>query len=119
MEQTDATEKKGACVVRFHTIVHVSTAWRLLDSEQMSHSMARGTLFGMVCFGLVVPASVLAVGSMRYVTNRPSAGSFPIVQDKRAAPIWMDANDYAGVARAASNLQADIARVTGCTPDLT
>jgi len=56
---------------------------------------------------------------MSYVSDHATAGSFPIVQAKRPAVIRIDANDYAGVARAAANLRADIARVTGCTPELT
>jgi hypothetical protein len=41
------------------------------------------------------------------------------VQAKRAANIYVDTNDHAGVARAANDLQADIARVTKITPALT
>ena len=36
-----------------------------------------------------------------------------------AASIYVDANDFAGVARAAADLQADIARVAGVTPTIT
>jgi hypothetical protein len=46
-------------------------------------------------------------------------GSFPIAQAQTCATIYVDAGDYAGVIRAAGNLQADIARVTGCTPAIT
>src|SRR5947208_11668998 len=85
----------------------------------MSHAKARGRAFGIILFSLLVPSCVIALGSMRYVSERASAGSFPIVQDQRPAVIWMDGSDYAGVLCAATNLQADIARVTGCMPELT
>ena len=42
-------------------------------------------------------------------------GGFVIMQKKAAAGIYVDANDHAGVVRAAGDLQADVARVTGCT----
>ena len=38
------------------------------------------------------------------------------MQDKLAAPLWVDAGDFPGVLRAANDLQKDVARVTGQTP---
>jgi hypothetical protein len=64
----------------------------------------------------VVPSTVLAIGQARYVETTQTAGGFPLVQGKAAATIWVDANDYAGVIRAAKDLQADVNRVTGCMP---
>jgi len=46
-------------------------------------------------------------------------GSFPLLQDKRTASICIDKSDYTGVLRAASDLQADIERVSGVKPGLT
>jgi len=46
-------------------------------------------------------------------------GSFPIAQAHACAAIYVDAADHPGVIRAAGDLQADIARVTGCTPSVT
>jgi len=57
-----------------------------------------------------------AVGQARYVTNNPEPGSFAIVQGKMAAAIYVDENDYAGVVRAAGNLQGDVQQVSGCRP---
>ncbi len=53
-----------------------------------------------------------ALGQPRYVSGAPGAGRFPIV----GAPIYVDADDYAGVARAAADLTADVERVTGSKP---
>ena len=57
-----------------------------------------------------------AIGQARYIVEHGGNGAFPIVQSKNAAAIYVDSSDWAGVARAAGDLQADIARVTGVTP---
>jgi hypothetical protein len=59
------------------------------------------------------PALLLALGQVSYITTAPAAGAFPIVANRSAAPIFVDPADYPGVARAASDLNADIQRVTG------
>jgi hypothetical protein len=45
--------------------------------------------------------------------------SFPLAQARNCAAIYVDPADYPGVIRAAGDLQADIARVTNCTPAIT
>ncbi|RZJ12532.1 MAG: hypothetical protein EOP39_03350 [Rubrivivax sp.] len=40
-------------------------------------------------------------------------GGFNIATSNGATPIWVDADDYKGVARVAADLAADVARVTG------
>jgi len=62
------------------------------------------------------PRAAFALGQEQYVATIPSQGSFPIVQEKTAATIYVDANDYAGVARAGGGLGADVNRVTGLSP---
>jgi hypothetical protein len=57
-----------------------------------------------------------ALGQARYLEAVPRPGSFAIAQGKTLASIYIDPNDYAGVARAAHDLQADVARVTGRSP---
>jgi len=71
-----------------------------------------------LCLQLLLPYAALALGQPRYVETALRPGSFPIAQARTCAAIYVDASDYAGVIRAASDLQADIARVTGCTPAL-
>ena len=58
------------------------------------------------------------LGQARYVETVGQPGSFPIAQAGAAANLWVDTNDFAGVIRAAGDLQADIVRVTGITPAL-
>jgi len=48
----------------------------------------------------------------RYVTDAPGPGTFVIA----GAPIYVDADDYAGVVRAAGDLRDDVRRVTGSEP---
>jgi len=65
---------------------------------------------------LVAPRDSLALGQERYVEDVPSRGSFPIVQGNAVATIYVDSSDLAGVVRAASDLKADVARVTSHSP---
>jgi glycosyl hydrolase family 115 (putative glucuronidase)/glycosyl hydrolase family 115 len=57
-----------------------------------------------------------ALGQTRYVETVDRPGSFTIAQGQSVMTIYVDATDYAGVVRAATDLQKDIARVTGHTP---
>ena len=64
--------------------------------------------FYLCSFGV----DVFAIGQARYVESVSTPDSFPIVQGNTAATIWVDSNEWPGVIRAVSDLQADIARVT-------
>src|SRR5580693_3536808 len=66
---------------------------------------------------LSVSRKSFALGEVQYVENSPSRGSFALVGADTAA-ILVDSNDWPGVVRAAHDLQADVARVTGHTPAL-
>jgi hypothetical protein len=77
----------------------------------------RGLLVILSLFAL--PHNGFALGQTPYVQGTHTQGSFTIVQGHTAASIHVDANDYAGVIRAATDLQADIARVTSCTAAIT
>lgn len=67
---------------------------------------------------LMAPHLAFAIGQASYVETTPRIGLFPLVQTGVAARLVVDAADWPGVARAAKDLQADIARVTGVTPQL-
>ena len=73
---------------------------------------ALAVLFCMLGF----PGDALAIGEARYVQEAGGPGSFPIAQGRTAAAIYVDREDHAGVVRAIHDLQADVARVTNCTP---
>jgi hypothetical protein len=71
-------------------------------------------LFVLCLFNFGQPS--FALGQARYVEHVHRPGSFAIAQGRTLASIYVDPNDYAGVLRAARDLQADVARVTGRSP---
>src|ERR1017187_10537799 len=64
---------------------------------------------------LSAPRHASAIGQAHYIIEKTAPGAFPMVQAKTASAIYVDSADWPGVARAATDLQADIARVTGVT----
>jgi hypothetical protein len=72
---------------------------------------------------LAVTAQAVAGPSLGISTDIVSESAvsddFPLVRDRQASPICVDKSDYPGVLRAASDLQADIERVSGVKPELT
>ena len=82
--------------------------------------MTLNKIFLLSGFGLLLVARAgLALGQIQYVENAGWQGSFPIVRPGVAANLYVDTNDFAGVVRAAGDLQTDIARVTSLTPAIT
>ena len=77
-------------------------------------------VLGIVLTTAIIP--VYATPSLGLQTNIASEseapGSFPLVQNKQAAPLFVASSDWAGVLRAAGDLRADVDRVTGTTPVL-
>jgi hypothetical protein len=72
----------------------------------------------LIVAGLLLPVhDSFALGEARYVENNPGSGSFALVGADTAS-ILVGTNDWPGVVRAAHDLQADVARVTGHTPAL-
>ena len=59
---------------------------------------------------------VFGIGQPKYVLDAAEDGSFPLVEAGRAASVYADPGDWAGVLRVAGDLRADIARVAGVTP---
>jgi hypothetical protein len=62
--------------------------------------------------------SAFGLGQPQYVETTRSPGSFLIADDSNLAVLLVDTNDFPGVVRAVSDLQADIARVTSHQPTL-
>jgi len=58
------------------------------------------------------------LGEPRLIEFAPAPGAVRLVADGAAAPIIVDSQDYAGVRRAAQDLQQDILRVTALQPGL-
>ena len=65
---------------------------------------------------LATPRDCLALGQTQYVETTSNPGSFPVRAAGSVAAICVDTNDFAGVIRAAGDLQTDISRVTARTP---
>jgi hypothetical protein len=57
-----------------------------------------------------------AVGQDSYIETSRGTGDFALIDAQSAVPIFVDAGDFPGVARASVSLQADIQRVTGHMP---
>jgi Glycosyl hydrolase family 115/Gylcosyl hydrolase family 115 C-terminal domain len=76
------------------------------------------TTFLILISVLASPSISYCLGQKQYVETNDNPDNFAIVRSGHASSIYVDANDYPGVQRAATNLQGDIYRVTGCTPAL-
>jgi hypothetical protein len=55
----------------------------------------------------------------QYVSAKKSKGSFALAASGKTAPLFVSSQDWAGVLRAAKDLQADVNRVTKLQPTLT
>ena len=76
-------------------------------------------LYGFRVLGLLALVhSVYAIGQNTCTTFKSSASTFPIVNNGKATPILLSADDWPGVQRAALDFAADIQRVTGVQPSL-
>ncbi len=63
-------------------------------------------------------AAHAAFGETPYVSFQPEARGVAVFANGRASALLVDSADYAGVVRAARDVQADIERVTGVRPEL-
>jgi hypothetical protein len=66
----------------------------------------------------LAPLHVCAIGGPHYVSSKPVAGAFPLVDHATAVPLLVSSSDWPGVTRAAGDLSSDIQRVTGEQPSL-
>src|SRR6266849_3732974 len=72
------------------------------------------SVMGLGFFALA--PTVGAIGRTRYVKSTHHSGDFPILQNKTAATVVVDGDDYPGVIRAAGDFRLDVERVTGVAP---
>jgi hypothetical protein len=88
--------------------------------RNLFHGLMRPlALLIVACLSQFVCAfSCFALGQPQYIESRASPGSFLIADDATLATLFVDAEDFPGVVRAATDLQADIARVTTRRPTL-
>jgi hypothetical protein len=57
-------------------------------------------------------------GDKLYITNKSSAGYFPLAVNGKVAPLYVSDVDYPGVKRAVGSLGNDLRSVTGTTPGM-
>ena len=81
-----------------------STSFRC---RQLFRAVLSSKTFPLVLLCLFIRQG-FAIGQPQFIENTHSEGSFPIVQENIAANIYVDTNDFAGVAIAADNLRADV-----------
>jgi hypothetical protein len=81
----------------------------------IENDMKKKFLLIFACF-LMLASRVFALGQPQYIEFNSGNDSFPIVEKGVASNLFVDTNDFAGVIRAAGDLQADINRVTGLSP---
>jgi hypothetical protein len=82
------------------------------------HAMHKNLLLIIFCLSALAQRG-FALGQAEYVASSGGPGSFALVSQKVAARLCVDTNDFPGVFRAAGDLQTDVARVTGCRPEMT
>jgi len=89
----------------------------------IQHIFQQRHIFGSVCKVIFLclfsfSSMCFALGRDKYVDCTFSKGSFGLAQKDKLATLYVDLNDHSGVVRAVTDLQADIARVTGHIPKI-
>jgi hypothetical protein len=89
-------------------------------ATKRSSAVALAAAGAAVLLPVIVARPVMALDrTATYVESFAGPGDFPVADAHHASAIYVDSADYAGVVRAVGDLQADVARVTGCTPTVT
>ncbi|KAF8154169.1 hypothetical protein B0H34DRAFT_720746 [Crassisporium funariophilum] len=84
-----------------------------------SHLLSMGKALLWAFASLALLHGALAIGQTSCVSFQSSAGAFAVVNNKKAAPILISADEWPGVQLAAADFVADIQRVTDAKPSLT
>ncbi|WP_158826494.1 glycosyl hydrolase 115 family protein [Mucilaginibacter lacusdianchii] len=82
---------------------------------KQARRLASASCLVFICCG---KQQAYATGEPNYVSAQVSAGSFALSVSGKSAPIYVSSADYAGVMRAAKDLQTDIISVTRAQPTL-
>jgi hypothetical protein len=89
------------------------------DRALILHSQSQVKAVLIIFFVFIFIGRSLALGQTQYVEGFYRRDSFAIAQGKSVATLYVDSNDYPGVGRAVTDLQADIVRVTNRNPAIT
>ena len=96
-----------------------STSVRKAETHSFSLTLSPNLLSVaslILALALLFPSFAYALGQTQFVEMSDRTGNFAIVHATQAAVLYVDSDDFPGVQRAVTNLQADINRVTDCTP---
>ncbi|OBZ74369.1 hypothetical protein A0H81_05491 [Grifola frondosa] len=72
----------------------------------------------VVLSSLIIADRVCAIGQSNCVAFKSSSATFSVVSNGKAAPVFLSADEWPGVQRAAVDFASDIQQVTGITPAL-
>jgi len=116
MAATTCQFSKGKIVDSFWAFIHGCAAPTIAPASLEKNFLHWCIAIPFCLFAFLTDG--FAIGQSRYVAYSPQGGAFTLVEDKTCAAISVDDGDYPGVIRAATDLQKDIAAVTGCKPFL-
>ncbi len=89
-----------------------------MNTTSLQHRLGGALLSLLLVTVLTYAPDSHALGQASYVQFSSGPGDFALVAAGAAANLYLDSGDFAGVALAAGNLQADIARVSAVSPQL-
>ncbi|HVV72076.1 MAG TPA: glycosyl hydrolase 115 family protein, partial [Verrucomicrobiae bacterium] len=113
-ETRDKAEEPKAQPAR---LIARAATWATSAFQGFERSRILSHLLGLSL--ALVPWRAPAIGQEKLVETVSATGSFALAQPGSAAVIQVDPADWPGVLRAATDLQTDIAKVTGTRPMLT
>ena len=87
----------------------------LMSQNKRTRRSAKEKRLALWLAFLFCATTALAMGELDFVETNASSGAFPLF-DTTPTPIMVEANDWPGVVRAASDLAEDVNRVTGKRP---
>ncbi len=59
-----------------------------------------------------------SIDHVKYINNKFSKGSFPLLTKGKTASLLVNENDFSGVLKVVKHLQADIKNITNSEPNL-
>jgi len=74
--------------------------------------------FIIISLILLLPISMWAIGGKNYISITNGKDYFRLSSNGKSTPLFINANDYAGVIRASKDLKTDIGKVTGVEPSI-
>ena len=81
-------------------------------------TLSKKALMSVVALLIVLSKPAMATQDYNYISSKANTTYFPLSVSGKTSPLWVSNSDYAGVIRAAKDLQADINAVSGNKPGL-